>query len=201
MPVPVFDARNRLLIRSRLQDGHSVWEFQRFVNAWGLERFQDLRDLGAQFSPRNIGLLLKNSGFMLVYSHMFEGLGPSRDLPGKVRRNFENIAGLFKDGQVLIATTSRLLRFREVCRHVSTRMTTDGEKTRIDIEPRLVLFDGQTVELERANLDGLTFYCAEPERTEIWFGDKKVETALNPPDESGRASVSIPWPRLEFPGA
>jgi len=55
-------------------------------------------------------------------------------------------------------------------------------------------------ELSAADLAGLTFYVPHPERTRVTVGDSEIENlTCNPPDDTGRASVSLPWSKLEFP--
>ena len=50
-------------------------------------------------------------------------------------------------------------------------------------------------------LAGLTFHVANPSRTTLTVdGQRELPIRQNPKDSSGRASISVPWPRLEFPG-
>jgi hypothetical protein len=54
--------------------------------------------------------------------------------------------------------------------------------------------------LSRSDLDGLTFYVANPAATRVTVKGREVtDLSRNPPDETGAESVSIPWRRLEFP--
>ena len=50
-----------------------------------------------------------------------------------------------------------------------------------------------------ADLDGLTVYVPEPERAQVFVNGTAAARVANPPDQTGRASVSLPWPRLAFP--
>jgi len=55
-------------------------------------------------------------------------------------------------------------------------------------------------ELSHRDLAGLTFYVADPGRTRITVDGRQVaEVKRNNADETGRRSVSLPWPALEFP--
>ena len=49
------------------------------------------------------------------------------------------------------------------------------------------------------HLSGLTFYINIPKPHKIIFRNKLLETILNPPDRTGRQSISIPWHKLEYP--
>ncbi len=55
--------------------------------------------------------------------------------------------------------------------------------------------------LSRSDLDGLTFYVPDGRDVGIAINGRELDCAArsNPPDGSGRPSVSIRWPRLEFP--
>ncbi len=54
--------------------------------------------------------------------------------------------------------------------------------------------------LSSADLQGLTFYAADAARTRVFVDGREVpQLQRNPPDASGRLSVTIPWTRLEFP--
>ena len=47
---------------------------------------------------------------------------------------------------------------------------------------------------------GLTFYVPRSEGYRLSFdGESHDNFRINPPDEAGRLSLSIPWRRLEFP--
>ncbi len=68
----LYDAQNRLLIETELQDGNKIWDFQRWVNAMGREQTLGINDLSSQLKPTNINRLIKNEGFLIVYTHMCE---------------------------------------------------------------------------------------------------------------------------------
>jgi len=51
-----------------------------------------------------------------------------------------------------------------------------------------------------ADLDGLTFYVPDPAATYVKIdGEKVTGLKRNPPDHTGRPSVSLAWPLLKFP--
>jgi hypothetical protein len=46
----------------------------------------------------------------------------------------------------------------------------------------------------------LTWYITDEDPPAVRIGDRVIkDLRRNPPDETGRESVSIPWTRLEFP--
>lgn len=194
----LYDARNRLLIETELQDGNKIWDFQRWVNAWGREQKMDINDLASQLKPANIKRLLKNEGFLIVYTHVCEGLHTERSFPKELKKNLENISKLSQEGCLLVTTTSRLLQYAEVSRLVTYETTLIDALTCLTITPFLIAL-GKKMELSEAELQGLTFYCEHPEMLRILFRGKEVDTRKNLPDHSGRRSISIPWVPLEYP--
>ena len=51
-----------------------------------------------------------------------------------------------------------------------------------------------------ADLDGCTVYVPDPARARLSVnGTVAPRAAANPPDHTGRPSLSLPWPRLAFP--
>ena len=70
--------------------------------------------------------------------------------------------------------------------------------TLIRIKPSISVL-GRNMELNECRLQGITFYCREPERVRIEFKNRFMAICCNPPDHTGRASVSVPWTRLEYP--
>jgi hypothetical protein len=52
----------------------------------------------------------------------------------------------------------------------------------------------------RSDLDGFTFYAANPAATRVTVNGREVtDLWRHPPDDTGAKSVSIPWRGLEFP--
>ena len=49
------------------------------------------------------------------------------------------------------------------------------------------------------HLNGLTFYINISKPHKIIFKNKVCRTILNPPDYTGKHSISIPWQKLEYP--
>src|SRR6185312_6503876 len=97
-------------------------------------------------------------------------------------------------GDVLVTTTRRLLDWCRARRSVCCTARADGGGSRIELS---------TTAKERVDsyaLDGLTFYVADPERASLTVaGGAPRALRVNPRDHPGRASVSLPWPRLSFP--
>lgn len=196
--VPIFDLQNRLLVETELQDGAKIWDFQRFVDPWGGNKKHDLNDLAIQLHPKVLNRLLRNEGFMLVYTHMFEGLTSFEALSPVVRRNLEYLAELYHRGELLVTTVSRLLRYRELTLCLNYRVQRSTNLIEIHIEPEVESL-ARPWPLRSDFLTGLTFYCDDPDRVRVFFQGKTVATNTNTADNSDRRSISIPWLPLQYP--
>jgi len=194
----LYDAENRLLIETELQDGNKIWDFQRWVNAWGRENTLDINDLSSQLKPSNIKTLIKNEGSLIVYTHICEGLHNEKSFPEKLKRNLENISMLSNEDYLLVTTTSRLLQYTETSSLLTFKTTYDNGLTYLEISP-FINSPGKKIQLSETSLQGLTFYCKHPEKIGILFKGKNIKIKKNPPDNTGQCSISIPWIPLEYP--
>ena len=194
----LYDAKNRLLIETELQDGNKIWDFQRWINAWGRERTLDINDLCSQLKPSNIKSLIKNEGSLIVYTHICEGLHTEKSFPKELKSNLENISLLSQEGYLFVTTTSRLLQYTKVKSLLTFETTFNNELTCLVISPFINAL-GEKIQLSETTLQGLTFYCQHPERIRIIFKGKDVKIKKNPPDHTGQCSVSVPWIPLEYP--
>jgi hypothetical protein len=194
----LYDHKNRLIIETELQDGRKIWDFQRWINAWGRQNILDIFDLCYQLKPRNIETLIKNQGFLILYTHLCEGLNDLSLFPKILKRNLTYISRLFKQGVLLVTTCSRMLEYAELIHLLKFEKIYEEKLTLIRIKPSISVL-GRNMELNECRLQGITFYCREPERVRIEFKNRFMTICCNPPDHTGRASVSIPWTRLEYP--
>lgn len=195
---PLFDLKNRLILPVDFQDGSQGWEFQRWVNAWGEVKTLDSRDFGRQLRPANLRALIRNEGFLIIYTHFCENLDLEAGLTPALRANLANLQRLAIGGRLLVTTTSRLLRFREASAYLEYAVKQHDGEISIELHDELATPIGtSTISLE--DLQGLTFYTDNPDQAHIRFKGQPVPHAHNPPDHTGRRSISIPWVPLEYP--
>jgi len=194
----LFDPENRLLLPAALQDDSQVYEFQRWVNAWGEIKTLDSREFGIQLRPSYLRTLIRNEGFLIVYTHFCENLELEAGLTMMLRSNLAHLQQLYAEGQLLVTTTSRLLRFREVNAHLEYAFKPEGEGILVEIQDRLTTPVGMS-DLSLNDLQGLTFYLEGPDGVQISFRGQQVLHVINARDHTGRRSVSIPWVPLEYP--
>jgi len=197
---PLFDLKNRLMIDTRLQDGSRIWDFQRWVNAWGRERVLNIHDLAEQLKPRNIDALLRNEGFLVIYTHMCEGLFTPEMFPEKLKQDLRYLARLYHEGKLLVTTTARLLKYKEVHDALRWRTIHENGITKILIQPFIRAL-GEKIVVSKKDLSGITFLCQDPEKVQVIFKGEILSIKKNPKDFSGTFSVSVPWHPLEYPRA
>jgi hypothetical protein len=188
---------NELLWSSRLRSGQPVREFLRANPSWaGISVYETADGLGEVVTDRFLDRLVSRGGGCVLYTHLGKMRQPGRTVAPSARQALERVAGLFSSGRLLVTTTRRLLDFCHARRSVSwtTRPAEDGGMS-IDVTtPALGSRDLRA-------LAGLTFHVSNPSRTRLTIdGRRDVAVRVNIPDLSGRASISLPWPRLSFPG-
>ena len=193
---------NCVLREVRLRDGRPVIEFLRCDPYWG--------GVGDGATPQRLSevltrpfldRLVAREGVCILYTH----LGKVRDrrgiLPPAARDALRLLAEYYHDGWILVTTTRRLLGYCRAVREVVLRAEDDGRSVDVVIEwPDGA--DERGGGSRPADLDGLT-WCLPPDRqVRAWWRGRQLEdVTINPPDHTGRASASLAWRRLAFPGS
>jgi hypothetical protein len=181
----------------RLRDGRSAIEFLRCNPHWGGVSSCDTADgIPEVLTDAFLNRLVRRRGVCILYTH----LGKRRVDAGhgalneSTRGAFRRLAERQSNGDVLVATTKRLLDYRQVRDRLSVRVSRNNRCERFELS----LPEGAT----ESQLQGLTFYTDGPARTDVWLNGRPVAGLQpNPADETGRASVSVRWTPLEFPHA
>ena len=132
---------------------------------------------------------------MVIYTHFNENV--QNDLPKTLTKNLQQLKNRSDKKEVLIATTSRLLKYWEVSKYVSYDIIKNKKKIEIVIDKNLNSPAGSK-NLDLDHLQGLTFYINTNQQCTIKFDDVQIATKLNPPDETGQTSISIPWRKLDY---
>lgn len=194
---PIYDDGNELLTPIIFRDGTQAFEFTRFINSWGKEQVLDINDLSTQIKKSTINQLIKNEGFMVLYTHFNEHVKMS-GLPYLLIKNLKYLKGKVDDGFIFMCTTSRLLKYKELLDYIRYTVLKSQKEIHIVIESEM----GTPIGLKQIKYDqlqGLTFYTKFPEKTKIMFNNSFLKTEQNPKDETGEYSISIPWRKLEYP--
>ena len=193
---PIYNYDNNLINPLLLRDGNKTWEFIRFINPWGRAGELDFYEFVEQIKTRNLKRLIKNQGIMILYTHFNENL--SGKIPVKLNRYLTNLKNMVNRKEILMGTTSRILKYWEVSKHITFEVQDLKNKVMIFINDTMYSPVGKK-SVTSFHLSGLTFYINRSKPHEIIFKNKICRAILNPTDETGKKSISIPWEKLEYP--
>lgn len=184
-------APNEVLRRATLRDGQVVWEFLRSNPYWGgVENGATAAGLAAVLTRRFLDALVERGGVSLVYTHLGKVTDRREPLPPATRAALQTLASYDSDGRILVTTTRRLLDWCRRRRQAAVDVAEAGRSLRVDVR----LPDGET------RFDGLTLYVPAERDVQVALNGQAIEgLQRNPPDHTGRPSVSVAWSRLAFP--
>ena len=193
---PIYDDDNNLIKPLLLRDGNKKWEFTRFINSWGNAGDLDFYEFVGQIKARNLKRLIKNQGIMILYTHFNENLGAT--IPMNLIERLGFLKKMVNRKEILMGTSSRILKYWEVSNYIKFEVQ--------DLEDKVIILINDTMyspvgkqSLTSFHLNGLTFYINISKPHKIIFKNKVCRTILNPPDYTGKQSISIPWQKLEYP--
>ena len=183
---------NSLIRVSRLRDGRDIYAFRRY-GSHPRAAHEDLADL---IAPETLERLIKNQGYMILYIHLGKRKQSGPVFPPEARRALENLALLGRRGDILTTTTTRLLTYHVTHKFLQWSVSRGKAGTSIRIEGIDSPVEGRR-ELDKAELEGLTFYVSDPEDPRLFLGEELLPVVKNAPDETGQASISLPWRPLD----
>jgi hypothetical protein len=190
---------NETLRQTALRDGRPVHEFMRCNPHWGgVSSCDQGRHIDKVLTRQMLDRLVERGGTCVLYTHLGKIDDPRIPFnPGAVRA-FRLLAEEFYAGRVLVTTTRRLLGYRQAIRDICWESTNDADGTSTVIIAERDA--GGLGALHPADLTGLTFYVPDPSKTHVAVaGNEVLHLVRNAPDYTGRPSVSLAWPKLEFP--
>lgn len=194
-------AANQVLQPVRLRDGRRASEFLRANPHWG---GVNVGETGAGLSEVLTEGFLRNlcdsGGFCVLYTHLGKVTDRSEPIPEASRKALRALARASADGRILVTTTRRLLDYCDTARTVSVSRRAGVEADDIDISTGPA--EGAAGPSAEPALPGLTVYVANGRNSRLFVdGVERPDIVRNAADHTGRASVTIPWTRLTFPGA
>lgn len=189
--------RNEILRRVTLRDGTPCLEFLRCNPHWGGVSSCDTADgLGQVLTPRFLDLLEERGGMCILYTHLGKFLGRPAAFSEAAVNALEMLAERGRSGRILVTTTKRLLDYALARRTHRFRGYREGEWTIVRIERE----EGVPCPPGGGGMEGATFYVDDPGKTRVFLGGREIpDVQRNPPDATGRGSVSIPWKFLSPP--
>ena len=194
---------NRVLRRVRLRSGHRLHEFLRANPCWrAVDRGETAEGLAEIIDAPMLERLVTRGGVMVLYTHLGKVKDRAQPIPAPARRALSLLAEGSRSGRILVTTTRRALGYCRVRQETRFEVSSSPAGLTVDLrleEPGPAPPAASAGALP-ADLAGLTLYVRDPERTRLTLnGRPVVEARPNPPDHSGRRSLSLPWRPLEFP--
>lgn len=180
----------------KLRDRKKVWSFSRYTNTnknneidwtWYPNRLHD------QLTAHNLEGLIEKNQYSIIGQHITQREDPWGEQDIEALRQLSD--RFHKDRSILVARTSRLLDYALVWKHLQYQTIDVDGFTAFRILSIADPVEGEHIPT-RDDLAGITFYCANPARTVIFIGDTLLtqdDLTLNPPDETGKASITMPW--------
>jgi hypothetical protein len=189
-PFQAYLGDNRLLEPWTLRDSQRVFKFRRY----GSGRWDWGDDVPIVVNEKILDHLIEVEGASILYVHLGDRRDRSDGLPlsKETVETLKMLARKFHEGKIWVTTTSRLLTYCAIRDALRWHIEPSGDQYFIyieDLESGIIGRDWLTLE----NLQGLTFYTAAPEKTQIVFRNELL------PVVRSAETVSIPLRKLEFP--
>lgn len=190
---------NKTLCPTVLRDESEVYEFMRCNPHWGgVSSCDQGRHIGEVLTDGMLDRLVKRGGTCILYTHLGKIDDPDIPVNQTAVGAFRRLAGAFRGGRILITTTRRLLGYRRAVSGIALKSVCDEKGLHIAVDTRRG--ENPPSQVSEADLHGLTFYVPDPEVTCVTVHGREVtDLKRNAPDHTGRPSVSLAWPALEFP--
>ena len=189
---------NKALRPVSLRDGSPVHEFLRCNPHWGGVSCCDTgAEIGQVLTHGFLDRLVERRGVCILYTHLGKVRDPRVPFGPETAAAFRRLAEAHHAGRILVTTTRRLLGWRAT-REVTFQAVRDSTSLRIELDTN-VRGNGNGSVTPR-DLEGLTFSVREPQVMRVLVDGREVrDLRRSGPDETGQASVSLPWRGLEFP--
>ena len=189
-------ATNRVVWESTLRSGHRVYEFLRSNPSWaGISVYETRDGLGEVVTQPMLDRLVSRQAACVLYTHLGKTHVADRGVGQATRDALQRLSHASSHGEILVTTTARLLDYCRLRQGIAWTMLRNEDRVRIEVSTAGASWTGSG-----PPLDGLTFYVPDACHVSIVIDGRPAPSlSMNPPDGSGRPSVSLPWPRLSFP--
>lgn len=194
-------ATNDLVCPRNLGNGLKVYEFKRFYNhPDGFHNVDDLKGLGTMLSKKTLQKLKDSEGYMIVYTHFGKNFDCSQLIPQQTQRSLRNLASEYKNGNIYVTTTFKLLNYYVVWKYLKWKYETNDDAAFIRIYGVHDPLSGRDFLPSPEQLQGITFYIPDQRETRVFIGMKEVKNMeKNPSDYVGRKSIMFPLDHLKYP--
>jgi len=193
-------AANAVIRCDLLRDGQSIIEFMRSNPHWrGVGDGATAVGLAEVLTTRFLDRLVLREAVCVLYTHLGKRSGRPTPFDRRTVWALRHLAERYRAGRIHVLTTQRLLRYLTVRDALRFDASLQDGCLRIEILPDAEI-PGRPSALTGDDLGGLTFYVPDAPRYEVRLGGARLQDVrLNPPDHTGRRSVTVPMRRLEFP--
>jgi len=187
--------KNDLLQEISLDDGQKIWSFVRY-GFWDKASSCDLINI---LNTKTLNVLKKNKGYMIVYTHLGKKTRSDICLCEKTQNALKYLANEYKNGEIYVTTTSKLLTYNLTNRYLDWTKKYKDNFYVINIKGIKDPTSGYYIP-PLSDLQGMTFYTPDPSKTKIFLREQEIkDLVINPPDYTDRLSISIPLTSLSFP--
>lgn len=187
-----------MLMPLKLPDGQRVWGFVRYTHAgWhrrsGTDWLWTVDAFAQQASPQHIHTLERRHQYVIVGQHLCAD-NEVLPLPKNAVSAFRFLAREQASGRLLVARTSRLLAYNVAEQCLVFEVTYRGGRAEI----HLLRLDDPVAGPQPPNLDqlrGITFYTTNPDKTDLYLGDRPapLEWVQRNPSDGTSPSIGIRW--------
>jgi hypothetical protein len=165
----------------------------------GVNSYDQGRHIGDVLTGDFLTRLVERCGTCILYTHLGKSDAPVAPFDEKAVLALRRLADEFRAGRILVTTTRRLLGYRRALRRIGVESTWNENNLHIDVDTTSCA-ETAPGRLSESDLDGLTFYVSDPGATRLAVDGREIEfLQRNPPDHTGRSSVSLMRPELKFP--
>jgi hypothetical protein len=193
---------NDLTFVRTYDDGSRLWAFRRFLRPWFGGASASAADLPEQLSPQVLDELVSNRGAMIVYTHLGGNGERAADwLSPEVVAVFRDLAERNRRGELLLATTTRLLRFQTTRKCLVWSWRHEGDVVAIDVESVDDPVSGRHIP-RIEELMGIGFSLppgTKTARIRVGGADLPEDTVQRAQGEDGRPTIGLPWIPVRWP--
>lgn len=185
------EPENALICEEMLRDGNRLWKFKRFGNG----RLDWCDHLPVLFSEKVIEELLEKQGYLIAYVHLgsrFPNSDGSTLSPESIK-TLQKIARYYASGKIWIDTTTRILSYNHIWRHLKWAYEETDYKYLIYIDEK------QKMDIKQEDLGGLTFNVPTDKEVNVIFRNRKLPTQEIPDGNIDCRDIRLPLRKIEWP--
>jgi len=186
--------QDTMLVPATFRDNSKVWHFSRYT---GGGHYADTIDI--ILNTKNLDALVRANQFEIAYTHFGYWSDNSNRVDPELSPASIDAFRLLKayqdEGKILVARTSRLLRYNLALKFSVFTANQQNQGATINIT---AIKDTQFGDFTPTvnDLRGVTFYVTDSSKAQIHIRDEGVresEIQRNPADETGNQSIGIKW--------